>query len=165
MSKTVCAELQIADDGVSIDHVIQQISCDSETVEVYPDWFTWGGSIGLALFIIIILWSLIGYPRWKIWASRLSGEADLQQAHREQQIQSAKAQGRLDAAELNKKAAIIEASAVSEQIKAIGDELKDHDLFLKWQWIKMMEEKPDSSVIYVPTEAGLPILEAGKRIN
>lgn len=117
------------------------------------------------IFIVaaLILWSLWGYPVWKVWASGKSGEADLQQAHREQQVQVAKAQGRLDAAKLNKEAAIVEAEAVSAQIEKIGAQLTEHDLYLKWQWIKMMEERPDSSVIYVPTEANMPILEAGKR--
>lgn len=117
----------------------------------------------ILLVVVIISWFLFGYPIWKVWASEKSGEADLQQAHKEQQIQVSKAQGRLDAAKLNKEAAIIEAEAVSEQITKIGAQLTEHDLYLKWQWIKMMEERPDSSVIYVPTEAGMPILEAGKR--
>ncbi len=118
----------------------------------------------IAFFIVILIsWFLFGYPMWKVWASGKSGEADLQQAHKEQQIQVSKAQGRLDAARLNKEAAIIEAEAVSEQITKIGSQLTEHDLYLKWQWIKMMEERPENSVIYVPTEAGIPILEAGKR--
>ena len=113
--------------------------------------------------VVVIAWSLFGYPIWKVWASQKQGEADLQQAHKEQQIQVSKAQGRVDAAELNKQAAIIEAEAVSAQIESIGKQLTEHDLYLKWQWIKMMEERPESSVIYVPTEANLPILEAGNR--
>lgn len=122
-------------------------------------------SLSLLFALIVILWTLFGYPVWKVWASGKSGEADLQQAHKEQQIQVSKAQGRLDAARLNKEAAIIEAEAVSEQITRIGAQLTQHDLYLKWQWIKMMEEKPEGSVIYVPTEANMPILEAGKRGN
>lgn len=117
----------------------------------------------IALVVVLIGWFLFGYPMWKVWASGKSGEADLQQAHKEQQIQVSKAQGRLDAAKLNKEAAIIEAEAVSEQITKIGAQLTEHDLYLKWQWIKMMEEKPEGSVIYVPTEASMPILEAGRR--
>lgn len=113
--------------------------------------------------LAVIVWSLWLHPIWKVWASQKSGEADLQQAHKEQQIQVAKAQGRLDAAKINMNAAVIEAQAVSAQIKEIGAQLTEHDLYLKWQWIKMMEEKPNGSVIYVPTEAGLPILEAGNR--
>ncbi len=118
------------------------------------------------LFVLVLIaWFLFGYPIWKVWAKEKQGEADLQQAHKEQQIQVSKAQGRVDAAQLNKQAAIIEAEAVSAQIERIGKQLTEHDLYLKWQWIKMMEERPESSVIYVPTEANLPILEAGKRLT
>jgi hypothetical protein len=117
---------------------------------------------GVLTALGLIAWGLLGYPVWNVWASRMRGEAELQEAKNEQKIQIAEAQSRLDAAELNKKAAIIEAQAVAEQIKTIGDQLTRHDLYLKWQWIKMMEER-DGETIYVPTEAGLPILEAGKR--
>ena len=117
------------------------------------------------IVLVLIAWFLFGYPIWRVWASQKQGEADLQQAHKEQQIQVSKAQGRLDAAELNKKAAIVEAEAVSAQIEKIGKQLTEHDLYLKWQWIKMMEERPESSVIYVPTEANLPILEAGASVK
>jgi len=113
--------------------------------------------------VVLIAWALFGMPVWRVWAQSKQGEADLQQAHKEQQIQVSKAQGRLDAAAINKQAAIIEAEAVAAQIEKIGQTLTKHDLYLRWQWIKMMEERPDSSVIYVPTEANLPIMEAGKR--
>lgn len=120
--------------------------------------------VWVALVVIVLIgWALFGMPMWRVWAQRKQGEADLQQAHKEQQIQVSKAQGRLDAAAINKQAAIIEAQAVAAQIETIGQTLTKHDLYLKWQWIKMMEERPESSVIYVPTEANLPILEAGKR--
>lgn len=116
--------------------------------------------IGIPVFIAFLFWFL---PTYRVWASQKSGEADLAQAHKEQQVQVAKAQGRLDAATLNKQAAIVEAEAVAAQIEKIGENLTKHDLYLKWQWIKMMEDRPESSVIYVPTEANLPILEAGLR--
>jgi hypothetical protein len=123
-------------------------------------------SIAIAIIAIIsTAWFLYGLPVWRVWAMHKEGQADLAQAQIEQQIQVAKAKGRLDAAELNKKAAIIEADAISEQIKRIGINLTQHDLYLKWQWIKMMEERPKNSVIYVPTEAGLPILEAGRTVD
>lgn len=120
--------------------------------------------IGIGLIAIALIGFLFWFfPMYNVWSSKKSGQADLEQAHFEQQCQVAQANGRLQAAETNKKAAIIEAEAVAEQIKRIGENLVRHDLYLKWQWIKMMEERPESSTIYVPTEAGLPILEAGKR--
>lgn len=121
-------------------------------------------SIFVAVLVIAIITWFIGiYPVWNVWASKKSGEAQLQEALNAQRIQLAEATARKEAATLNKEAAIIEAEAVSEQIKKIGSELTNHDLFLKWQWIQMMEKRQNNSTIYVPTEAGLPILEAGKR--
>lgn len=110
--------------------------------------------------VVVLAWILFGYPHWRVWASHQRGLADLQMAKNEQQIQIAQAQSRFDAAELNKKASVIEAEAVALQVEAIGKQLTHHDLYLKWQWIKMMEERPENSTIYVPTEANIPILEA-----
>lgn len=124
-------------------------------------WFTASHMIELLVsligFIALLHWV---FPVYNVWAKRKAGEADLEQAHFEQQIQVAKANARLLAAETNKKAAIIEAQAVAAQIDVIGNNLQKHDLYLKWQWIKMMEDHSDSATIYIPTEAGLPILEA-----
>lgn len=127
------------------------------------DPWTLGIVLVAAFVVLLIVWWLVGYPKWKVWASHQDGLADLANAKNEQQMQVAQAQGRLDAAELNKKAAIIEAQAVSAQIKEIGENLHTHELYLRWQWIKMMEEIDNNGqVIYVPTEANLPILEAGR---
>lgn len=111
---------------------------------------------------LIIIWTLFIGPRWQVWASRQSGLADLAKANNEQQIQIAMAKARLDAAQLNKQAAIIEAEAVAAQIEAIGSQLTEHGLYLRWQWIKMMEENDTDKVIYVATEGSLPILEANR---
>jgi len=120
--------------------------------------------VGIILLIIILIVALMAIlPVYGVWTSKKDGEAQLQESLNAQKVQITQAQSRLDAAQLNKQAAIIEAEAVAKQIETIGANLKEHDLYLKWQWIKMMEERPDSSVIYVPTEASLPILEAGKR--
>jgi hypothetical protein len=108
---------------------------------------------------IILVVFLIGFPHYRVWFAHKKGLADLARAQNEQQIQVANANGRLKAADLNKQAAIIEAEAVAKQIEVIGTNLKNHDLYLRWQWIRMMEER-EGETIYVPTEANLPILEA-----
>jgi regulator of protease activity HflC (stomatin/prohibitin superfamily) len=124
-------------------------------------WIGAGTEFIIILVVMgVIVWAVYGYPMWRVWAQERAGAADLAQAHMEQQVQVARAKGRLDAAQLNKQAAIVEAEAVSEQIKRIGEQLTSHDLYLKWQWIKMMEETDNNDVIYVPTEANIPILEA-----
>lgn len=111
------------------------------------------------IIVAAVATSMWVMPVYRVWSAHKHGEADLARAQNEQQIQVAEARGRVAAAELNKQAAIVEAEAVAEQIKRIGEKLTTHDLYLRWQWIKMMEER-DGSTIYVPTEANLPILEA-----
>lgn len=116
--------------------------------------------IAIFIFVALRMWIM---PHYRVWAAHKQGLADLARAQNEQMIQVSEAEGRLKAAEANKKAAIIEAEAVSSQIEKIGKQLTAHDLYLKWQWIKMMEERPENSTIYVPTEASIPILEVGRR--
>jgi hypothetical protein len=125
--------------------------------------FWWIGTVVVVIVVLNMIWGLGIGPRWKVWAAHQEGLADLAKANNEQQIQIAKAKARLDAATLNKQAAIVEAEAVAAQIEAIGSQLTEHDLYLRWQWIKMMEDgNSGAKVIYVPTEANLPILEASR---
>lgn len=105
--------------------------------------------IGLVLGLVVLC--MIVFPIYGVWSSRKHGQAEL-----------AEAQGRFSAAELNKKAAIVEAEAVAAQITTIGEHLKQHDLYLRWQWIEMMKHR-QGETIYVPTEANLPVLEATRR--
>lgn len=96
-------------------------------------------------------------------ASQKQGEADLAKATNEQRVQIEKAKGRLESATLNKEAEIIDAEAVAKSVDIIGKALHENEGFLRYHWIKMMENRDAGDTIYVPTEAGLPILEAGKR--
>lgn len=100
----------------------------------------------------------------EINAAQKEGEASLARAQNEQRVQVAQAEGRLRAATLNKDAEIIDAEAVSKSVEIIGKALHDNSGYLQWQWIHMMKDNRNS-VIYVPTEASLPILEAGRRPN
>jgi hypothetical protein len=57
---------------------------------------------------------------------------------------------------------VLKAEGVAKANKIIGDSLKGNESYLRYLWIEKMTET-GKEVIYVPTEAGLPILEAGKR--
>ncbi len=119
----------------------------------------------ILLALVAIIWGLCALSQvYGVWSAHKSGQADLAQAQNEQLIQVAQAKGRLNAAELNKQAEIIDAEAVSKSVEIIGKALHENHGYLQWKWIHMMQERDSGDTIYVPTEAGLPILEAGKRI-
>lgn len=124
-------------------------------------WIEWGFFVAITFFVLVVL-SMWLVPIYSVWAAHKQGQAELALALNEQQVQRAQAQGRRDAATLNKEAEIIDAEAVSKSVEIIGKSLHDNTGYLQWKWMHMMENT-DNATIYVPTEANLPILEAGKR--
>lgn len=111
----------------------------------------------------LLLW---GLPTWNVWRAGLSGQAELKRAEQNRRIAVLEAQAKIDAATLLAGAEIERAKGVAEANKIIGEGLKGHDEYLRYLWIMSLEHTASSangsSVIYVPTEANLPILEAGR---
>ncbi len=92
----------------------------------------------------------------------MEGAAELAQAEQNRKITVLEAEAKLESAKSLAAAEVERARGVAEANRIIGESLKDNEAYLRWQWIQNLESG-SNSVIYVPTEAGLPILEAGKR--
>lgn len=122
--------------------------------------------IGVCLGIIIFagggcMW---GMPQYNVYSQRMEGQAAYQRAESDRQIKVREAQAALDAAELTSQAEVARAKGVAEANAIIADSLGGAEGYLRWRYIEMLEStSKGTSVIYVPTEAGLPILEAGRR--
>jgi regulator of protease activity HflC (stomatin/prohibitin superfamily) len=120
----------------------------------------------IAAFLIMIaaalgLW---GCPQWQVYSQRLQGEAELARADFNRQVAVREAQAKKDAAALLADAEVIRAGGVAKANAIIGDSLKGNEAYLKYLWITDVAGNNRSpTVIYVPTEANIPMLEAGKR--
>jgi len=119
------------------------------------------------VLIGIVLGTVIGgymyiKPRYSVWSAQMEGEAEFAQAEQNRRITVLEAEAKLEAAKSLAAAEIERAKGVAQANEIIGKSLKDNEAYLRWQWIQNLESG-SNSVIYVPTEAGLPILEAGKR--
>jgi regulator of protease activity HflC (stomatin/prohibitin superfamily) len=114
--------------------------------------------------ILIVVWMRF-YPPYSVWQQGLRGEAELARAEQNRQIEIARAKAKKEAAGPLKDADIIRAQGVAEANKIIGESLKNNPEYIKWLWVDSLSQEGQTApnVIYVPTEAGLPILEAGKR--
>lgn len=109
-----------------------------------------------------IVWAIQGYQTFKVYSARMAGEAKLAEAESERQIQIADAKGRMEAAHMLASAEVERAKGVAEANKIIGESLNGNDAYLRYLWIERLGQN-GQDVIYIPTEAGLPILEAGRR--
>jgi len=130
------------------------------------------GAIGtiLAFFAIVVVFGGIGgcaygYPQYNVYAERLAGQAAFQRAESDRQIKVLEAQAALDSAKLTSQAEIERAKGVAEANAIIANSLGGSEGYLRWRYIEMLENTATGGrdVIYIPTEATMPILEAGKR--
>ena len=116
-----------------------------------------------AIVFIVFLTSVMGgCPYYNVWQQGLSGQAELARAEQNRRIAVQEAQAKMDSAKLYAGAEIERAKGVAEANKIIGDSLKGNDAYLRYLWIQGLQTN-QMQVVYVPTEANLPILEAGKR--
>lgn len=118
---------------------------------------------GLMLLCGIVTLGLWGCPQYQVYSQRMDGESQLAHAEYSKKVQVQDAMGKLEAAKSLAQAEVERARGVAQANKIIGDSLKNNEGYLQWLYIEALKEKQGDQVIYVPTEAGLPILEAGKR--
>lgn len=105
---------------------------------------------------------LFGCPHYNVWQQELQGKAELARATSNRQIKIQEANATKESAKMLAEAEVERAKGVAEANRIIGESLKNNDAYLRYLWIQGLQDK-DNNTIYVPTEAGLPILEAGKR--
>lgn len=120
------------------------------------------GFTGAALLSIIIF-GMWGCPQYNVWQQGLSGQAELARAEQNRKIAVQEAMAKHEAATHLAEAEVERAKGVAAANKIIGESLKGNEAYLRWLWIEGLKDAGShEKIIYVPTEAGLPILEAGR---
>lgn len=119
-------------------------------------WIT-VSSLGLIVLVGFAFW---GCPQYKVYSARKEGEAVLAHAQSSREVAVAEAKAKMESALLLAQADSIRALGVAASNKIIGNSLKDNKEYLHWLWIDQIEK---ANVVYVPTEANLPIMEANRK--
>jgi len=117
--------------------------------------------IGVVLALGLIPLGCWAVPQYNVYEQRQAGEAEYQKAESNRKIAILEAEAKLQAASSLAQAEIERAKGVAEANKIIGESLKDNESYLRYLWINELKD-PNQTVIYVPTEANLPVLEAGR---
>lgn len=135
--------------------------------------FLAGGGIGGCMW---------GMPKYRVYSQTLKGEASLreaewtkkilvEQAVAEEEAAIKQAEARITLAKAENESMkikaegeaereLVRAKATAEANKIIGGSLEGNESYLRYLWITNLSG--NSERIYIPTEAGLPILEAKK---
>lgn len=122
------------------------------------------GIVSLLGFIgaVLILGCMWGCPQYSVYEQRLAGQAMLAHAQASKEVAVAEARAKMESASLLADADVARAKGAAQANQIIGKSLVDNEAYLRYLWIQNLENSKDGQVIYVPTEAGLPILEAGR---
>ncbi len=109
---------------------------------------------GICLLVILVVISVcaVGVPYYKVWTAGMSGKALLMQAEQEKKIQIEQAKAEVESAKLR-----------AEAIKLVGEAAKAYPEYRIQEFIGAFGEAMKSGeveqIIYVPTEANIPIVD------
>ncbi len=128
-----------------------------------------GASVTIGVIVTVVIVGallLIGLPTYNVYSKQMAGKAAYEQAVQDRRIRVLEAQAALDSAKLTAQAEVERARGVNQANRIMAESLGGPENYLRWSYIHMLEEtagKQGREVIYIPTEAGMPILEAGRR--
>lgn len=116
--------------------------------------------IASILGIVVIISLMIGLPLYNVWRSNKMGVAEYVRAEQNRKIKIEEAKANLEAEKLNAQAEIERAKGAAEAIRIENGSITP--TYIQYLWVRQQNASTNNKIIYIPTEAGLPILEAGK---
>lgn len=110
------------------------------------------------IVIVVIVGLMVGLPSYNVYNQKKQGQAILAHAQSSREVAVAEAKAKMESAALLAQADTIRAHGIARSNQIIGQSLTD--AYLHWFWIDNIDKS--NNVIYVPTEANMPIMEAGR---
>jgi len=122
-------------------------------------------AISIAVVIIMLIVGvaipMFGLPFYSVWHQKKAGQAILAKANFSKQVAVQEAEAKMSAAKYLADAEVIRAHGVAKANHIIGQSLNNNEAYLRYLYINNLENTKNQ-VIYIPTEASLPILEASR---
>lgn len=119
---------------------------------------TWALITAASLMVLAAL--IFGVPVYRVWASSKRGEAEYVRAEQNRKIRVEEAKANLEAEKLNAQAEIERAKGAAEAIRIENGSITP--AYIQYLWVRQQNANTNNKIIYIPTEAGLPVLEAGR---
>lgn len=128
-----------------------------------PSGLTIMSAITFSIVLIVgtIALGMVGCPKYAVYNQRMEGEALLAKSLSSKQVSVSEARAKMEAASLLAQAEVERAKGVAAANKIIGESLRENEAYLRYLWItEVANQNEGKTVVYIPTEANLPILEA-----
>ena len=116
-------------------------------------------ALGILGGILLLMIFMFGYPQYRVYSQRLAGEAALAEAQSSRQVAILEARAKKESAIALAEAEVIRARGAAQANAILQNSLGGPEGYLRYLQIQALESTR-ASLIYVPTEAGLPVTEA-----
>lgn len=116
----------------------------------------------VAAVVVCVAGGMAGCPAYNVWSARKAGEAELAQATANRMIKVQEAEATRESAIKLADAEWERARGAARAAKEIGESLKGNEEYLRYLWLHSLDTDKGKDVIYIPTEANLPLLEASR---
>ncbi len=118
------------------------------------------GTVIVWAIMIVVFGGMYGCPRYNVWQQEMSGKAEFAKAEQNRRIKIEEAKANLGAEKLNAQAEVERAKGAAEAIKIENGSITP--AYIQYLWVRQQNNLNDKTVIYIPTETNLPVLEASR---
>lgn len=114
---------------------------------------------------IILLFVAMAFirPWYNVWSQEMEGKAEFAKAEQNRKIKIEEAKANLEAEKLNAQAEIERAKGAAEAIRIENGSITP--TYIQYLWVRQQGDLNNKTVIYVPTETNLPILESTRALQ
>ncbi len=116
----------------------------------------------LAILVIVVSMAFI-MPWYRVWEQEMAGKAEFAKAEQNRKIKIEEARANLEAEKLNAQAEVERAKGAAEAIRIENGSITP--TYIQYLWVRQQSDLSDKTVIYVPTETNLPILESTRALT
>lgn len=110
---------------------------------------------GIVAFFVVIAFVR---PWYNVWSQEMEGKAEFAKAEQNRKIKIEEARANLEAEKLNAQAEVERAKGAAEAIKIENGSITP--TYIQYLWVRQQSDLSDKTVIYIPTESNLPLLES-----
>lgn len=113
--------------------------------------------------VVVIVAMAFIMPWYNVWSQEMEGKAEFAKAEQNRKIKIEEARANLEAEKLNAQAEIERAKGAAEAIRIENGSITP--TYIQYLWVRQQADLNDKTVIYVPTETNLPILESTRSLQ
>jgi hypothetical protein len=122
-----------------------------------------GLTIGVGCLVILIVAMAFIKPWYNVWSQEMEGKAEFAKAEQNRKIKIEEAKANLEAEKLNAQAEVERAKGAAEAIRIENGSITP--AYIQYLWVRQQSDLSNKTVIYIPTETNLPILESTRALT